>query len=88
MSKDDNKDRFRRFRVARKVKQQPADIETYAQQEIKAAESEQDETLRGTPEMERAVGKGCMGCVNITLLMFLIMLASIIATWFIRRKGV
>lgn len=84
---------FRRFRIARKVKDAPEappppqkDPEPYSQQVMREAET--DTTDKGTPEMDRAVSKGCMGCLRVTILFFLIMLASIVATWFIRRQGV
>lgn len=86
---------FRRFRIARKVKdapeapptqQQQKDPEPYSQQVMREAEA--DTADKGTPEMDRAVSKGCMGCLRVTILFFLIMLASIVATWFIRRQGV
>ncbi|MDF2629355.1 MAG: hypothetical protein K0R39_3186 [Symbiobacteriaceae bacterium] len=51
-------------------------------------EVETDTADKGSPEMDRAVSKGCMGCLRVTVLFFLIMLASIVATWFIRRQGV
>lgn len=87
---------FRRFRIARKVKDAPAapssppqqqkEPEPYSQQVMREAET--DTADKGTPEMDRAVSKGCMGCLRVTILFFLIMLASIVATWFIRRQGV
>jgi hypothetical protein len=87
---------FRRFRIARKVKDAPAtppappatpkDPETYAQKVMREVET--DTADKGSPEMDRAVSKGCMGCLRVTVLFFLIMLASIVATWFIRRQGV
>lgn len=75
---------FRRFRIGRKVK--PKEVETYAQQAIREAET--DDADKGTPEMDRAVSRGCVGCLRVALLFFAIILASIIATWFIRRQGV
>lgn len=84
---------FRRFRIARKVKDTPPapppqqkDPEPYSQQVMREAET--DTAEKGTPEMDRAVSKGCMGCLRVTILFFIIMLASIVATWFIRRQGV
>ena len=84
---------FRRFRIARKVKDTPEapptqqkEPEPYSQQVMREAEA--DTADKGTPEMDRAVSKGCMGCLRVTILFFLIMLASIVATWFIRRQGV
>lgn len=82
--KPDREQGFRRFRISRKVKEQVP--ETYAQQALREATT--DDADKGTPEMDRAVSKGCMGCLRVTLLIFMIMLASIIATWFIRRPGV
>jgi hypothetical protein len=73
---------FRRFRIARKVK----DPEYYSEQVMR--EVEHDTADRGTPAMDREVAQGCMGCLRVTLLFFLIILASIIATWFIRKHGV
>lgn len=75
---------FRRFRIGRKVKEQTP--EYYSQQVMREVET--DTADRGTPEMDREVRKGCTGCLRVTLLFFLIMLASIVATWFIRRGGV
>ncbi|HYF91769.1 MAG TPA: hypothetical protein VD969_05955 [Symbiobacteriaceae bacterium] len=74
----------RRFRITRKVKK--PDPEPYAQQVMREVETE--DVRRSTPEMDRAVSKGCMGCLRVSLLFVIIMLASIIATWCIRRQGV
>jgi hypothetical protein len=84
MSDDGKKPKqtFRRFRIARKVKEP----EYYSEQVMR--EVEQDTADHGTPAMDREVSKGCMGCLRVTLLFFLIILASIIATWFIRKHGV
>lgn len=78
----DNKDGFKRFRIARKVREP----EPYSKQVLN--EVDRDEADKGTPEMSRGVSKGCMGCLRVTLLFFLIMLASIITTWCIRRPPV
>jgi hypothetical protein len=74
-----------RFRLARKVKK-AKDPETYADQVMR--ELPQDQADAGTPGMKFEVGQGCMGCFWVTLLVFVIMLASIVATWFIRKQGV
>lgn len=83
---DNGKKPFRRFRIARKVKETDKVPETYAEQAMREVET--DPADKGTPEMDREVSKGCMGCLRVTLFFFLLILASIVATWFIRRQGV
>lgn len=78
-------DKARRFRIVRKVKTEIP--ETYAQQAVREAQQE-DDADRGSPEMNREVNKGCMGCLRLVALFLLIMIASIVATWCITRKGV
>lgn len=75
-------DKWRRFRVARKVKEQP--VEPREQRELR--EAEEDDALRGTPEQDRAVRQGCNGCLKVTALFFLIMIASIFTTCYIRTE--
>lgn len=75
----------RRFRFTRKVKtpkQEP--VRTYAEQEMKALE-EADEAEKGSPEMHREVNRGCRSCLNVTLLILIIMVGSIITTCAVRQ---
>lgn len=72
----------RRFRLTRKVKTEP--VLTREEKEMKALEAEEDAD-RGTPEMDRELRKGCTGCLRVTTLFFVIMIASIIATCAIKR---
>jgi hypothetical protein len=81
-----DQDKSRRFRITRKVKPTPKDPETYAEQVMR--ELPTDEADPGTKGMQFEVGQGCMGCFWVTLLVIVIMLVSIVATWFIRRQGV
>lgn len=77
-------DQARRFRLGRKVK--PAPIETREEREMRELQQvEEEEALRGSPEFERFTRKGCGGCLNITVLIFVIMIASIIGTCAARR---
>ncbi|HWI65516.1 MAG TPA: hypothetical protein VNT75_27105 [Symbiobacteriaceae bacterium] len=84
--KQDEKQSFKRFRITRKVKPEkppePAP-EPYSQKVLREVAT--DDADKGTPEMDRAVSRGCMGCLRVTLLFFLIIGASIITTWCIRR---
>jgi len=80
----DTEQRGRRFRIGRKVK--PQVPETYATQAMREAETEDAD--RGTPEMDRSLRQGCTGCLRVTILFFIIMIASIVATCAIRRGGV
>lgn len=75
----------RRFRLSRKVNTPPT-VETEAEKAMR--EVDQDDADKGSPEMNAAVNRGCSGCLNVTFFFFLIMIASIIATFFIIRKGV
>jgi hypothetical protein len=74
----------RRFRLGRKVKTPPATPDTQAERDLKEVEPE-EEALRGSPEFEAFTRRGCGGCVNLTVLIFVIMMASIIGTCVIRR---
>jgi|GEM_PF-3543381 len=74
----------KRFRITRRVKPEP--VRPYSEQVL--SEVDQDDADKGTPAMNREVTRGCSGCLNVTLLIFLIMIASIVATFFITRKGV
>jgi hypothetical protein len=76
--------RSRRFRVVRRV---PTNSPTPYADEVRK-QVEQEDADRGTPEMNRSVNEGCMGCLRVTLLFLLIMIASIVATCAITRKGV
>lgn len=77
----------RKFTLARRVKEKPPEPpRPYSEQVLN--EVEQDTAEKGTPEMQRAVNHGCSGCLKVTLLFFLIMAASILATCVIRRTGV
>ena len=71
----------RRFRLSRKVKSEP--VLTREEKEMKALE--EDDADRGTPAMDRELRKGCTGCLRVTTLFFVIMIASIIATCSIRQ---
>ena len=77
--------KHRKFTISRRVKEKVP--ETYAQQAVREVE-QQDNADRGTPEMERGVQQGCSGCFKVTMLFFLIMIASILATCALRRQGV
>ncbi len=74
----------RRFRIARRVKTKQEKLEkTWSERELEALE--EDDADRGTPEMNAYVNQGCAGCYKVTLLMLVIMIASIIGTCIIRR---
>lgn len=86
--KQDPKQSFRRFRIARKVeepKPKEPSPEPYSQKVLR--EAELDDADRGTPEMDRAVSRGCMGCLRVTILIFLIIAASVIATMCMRNPN-
>lgn len=84
--KQDPTQRFRRFRITRTVKEErppePAP-EPYSQKVLREVAT--DDADKGSPEMDRAVSRGCMGCLRVTLLFFIIIGASIVTTWCIRR---
>ncbi len=73
----------RRFRFARRVKESLP--ETREAREMRQLEHPQDDADRGTPEQDRSLRQGCGGCLNVTLLLFVIMVASIIGTCAIRK---
>jgi hypothetical protein len=75
-------ERPQRFRLSRKVTAEP--VRTREEVEMKALE-ELDDADRGTPEQDASLRQGCTGCLRVTGLFFIIMLTSIVATWFIRR---
>jgi hypothetical protein len=77
-------EKARRFRLGRKVKTPPAAPDTQAERDLIAVEQE-EEALKGSPEFEAFTRRGCGGCVNLTVLIFVIMVASIIGTCVIRR---
>jgi hypothetical protein len=68
----------RRFRITRKVKE-PVIPESEGSKAMREAEQE-EEALRGSREFQQFTTRGCKGCLNLTLLIFVIMLASIIGT--------
>lgn len=66
----------RRFRLVRKVASPPP--ETREEQELKALA--EDDALRGSPEQLAELNRGCSGCWKVTLLILVIMMASVIGT--------
>jgi hypothetical protein len=83
----------RRFRLIRKVEPvqpKPAgeNPDTEVKSRLERELEEPDDADKGTPEMDRAVREGCNGCVKVMLLFLLIMVASIVTTCAINRKGV
>lgn len=46
---------------------------------------ELDDADRGTPEMDQSLRQGCSGCFNVTLLVFVIMVASVLGTCALQR---
>lgn len=78
----------RRFRLTRKVKPRevphpPAAI-TREEKEMRELADLGDDADRGTPEQDAAVRAGCMSFVRVVGLFFVVMFASIIATWCIK----
>lgn len=69
----------RRFRLVRKVKSQghPTELRELADMG--------DDADRGTPEQDASLREGCMSMVRVVGLFFVVMFASIIATWCIKR---
>lgn len=62
-------EKSRRFRLIRTVKKQPP-----------PPTPAEDDADPGTPEQDRSLREGCTGCLRVTGLIFLIMIASIIGT--------
>lgn len=81
---EDDNEKSRRFRIARKVKEAP--IKTDAERAMEELEQE-DDADRGTVQMNREVNRGCGSCLNVTLLLFVIMIASILGTCYMRKTG-
>ena len=82
----DSPEQGRRFKLTRKVKTdpKPPQVETDAEKAMRELE-EGDDADAGYPEMRRELNRGCGGCVNVMVLLFVIMIASIITTCAIRK---
>lgn len=83
----ESEEKGRRFRLGRKVKSQPQApvIESREETEMRNLAEMGDDADRGTPEQDAAVRAGCMSFVRVVGLFFVVMFASIVATWCIKR---
>lgn len=85
----ESEEKGRRFRLTRKVKpQEPPkaqDMESREHKEMRALAEMGDDADRGTPEQDAALRAGCSSMVRVVMLFFLVMFASIVATFFIKR---
>lgn len=83
----EQEEKGRRFRLSRKVKSQeppkaqPPAFESREEKEMRELATLGDDADRGTPEMDAEVRKGCMSFVRLVGFFFVVMFASIIATW-------
>jgi hypothetical protein len=86
-----SEEKGRRFRLVRKVKSQgppkpqSPGFETREEKELRDLAAMGDDADRGTPEQDASLREGCMSMVRVVGLFFVVMFASIIATWCIKR---
>lgn len=73
----------RRMRLIRNVRTPPPPPDG-----LGPAEPPEDEADPGTPEMDASLRRGCTGCLNVTGLIFVIMLLSIIGTCYLRDRQI
>lgn len=85
----DSGEKGRRFRLARKVKPQEVTkgptVESRAEKEMRQLAEMGEDADRGTPEEDASLRAGCTSMVRVVMLFFVVMFASIIATWCIKR---
>jgi len=72
--------RARRYRVRRLRRR----IETREERELRELAEMEDDADRGTPEQDAALQSGCMSMVWVAGFFFVVMILSIVATWFFR----
>lgn len=88
---DPAEEKGRRFRLGRKVKDQAAPktaappLESREEKEMHDLAAMGDDADRGTPEMDASLRAGCTSFIRLIGLFFVIMFASIIATWCFKR---
>nr|PZN68586.1 MAG: hypothetical protein DIU55_13990 [Bacillota bacterium] len=70
----------RRYRV-RRVRRRLAPRD---ERDVRELTDLEDDADRGTPEQDAALQSGCMSMVRVVGLFFVVMILSIIATWFFR----
>lgn len=76
----------RRMRLIRSVRTPPPPPPP--PEGIGPAEPLEDEADPGTPEMDASLRRGCTGCLNVTGLIFVIMILSIIGTCYLRDRQI
>lgn len=74
------REQARRYRV-RRVRRR---IEPGEERDVRGPAEAADDADPGTPEQDRALQSGCMSMVRVVGLFFVVMILSIIATWFFR----
>lgn len=74
------RERARRFRV-RRVRRR---IEPGQERDVRVLAEAEDDADPGTPEQDAALQSGCMSMVRVAGFFFLVMILSIVATWFFR----
>lgn len=75
MADGEKQDKWRRFRVKRRV----PEVKTYAEQAMDEVERDSNKKDKG-PLDDGGMQKGCYGCLGVSGLLFAIMIASIITT--------